>query len=89
MLSLDNVNDNVAFQIYPNPASDHFTISFKEKRSQSFSLKITDNLGKEIYSEIYLPRNFVTIDTKSFSKGIYFLTITSQEKIQICKLIIK
>lgn len=89
MLSLNHSNDKSTFLIYPNPTSDQITISFKEEQSEPFSIKIVDCLGKEIFSENYTERNFVTLDTKYFSKGIYALSYTSRERKQTQKIIIK
>lgn len=88
MLSINHLDENSSYQIFPNPTSDQIAVSFKEEQSEPFSVKIVNTLGKEIFSEDYAPTNFVTIDTKSFSKGIYLLSITIQEKTKTQKIII-
>jgi hypothetical protein len=89
MLSLNQTDKNNTVKIYPNPASDYIEIFFDEKQNERFSVEIVDNLGKVIYSENYTERNSVAINTESFSKGFYFLTIINQEKKQTQKIIIK
>lgn len=82
------VDKKNAVRIYPNPASGFITVSFTENQTQSFSVAITDFLGKNIYSKSYATENSVTINTENFSRGIYFLTLISQDKKQTQKLII-
>jgi hypothetical protein len=89
ILGANNVYDKSVLKIYPNPALNQITVSFTENQTNAFSIKIADNLGKEMYSENYTARNSVTINMESFSKGFYFLTIISQEKKQTQKIIIK
>ncbi len=89
MLGVDEIHTKAAVRIYPNPASDYTTISFTQAPTEAFSIEITDNLGKIIYSKSYRTENSVTLNTESFSKGIYFLKILSAGKSQIQKLIIE
>ena len=75
-------------KIYPNPAHDYINISFGEKPIRPFVVNIHDGLGKTIYSKVLMTANLVTIDTKSISKGMYFVTITIDEKRQTQKIIV-
>lgn len=88
MLELNEINNEKFIKIYPNPTSDQINIGFREKSIQPFFIEITDTLGKIIFSELYNDKDFVTINTKSISKGIYLLSVMNQEKRQIQKLII-
>ena len=66
-------------KIYPNPSSEQITISFNEKPAQPYSVEITDSLGKKVFSKTYNDEDNITINTKSFSKGIYFLSVLSKQ----------
>lgn len=88
MLNTNEIDKKNAVRIYPNPASNHITVSFTQNSTQPFSVAITDFLGKNIYSKSYATENSVTINTENFSRGIYFLTLISQDKKQTQKLII-
>ena len=75
--------------IHPNPASDNIIVSFSENSKKTFSVEITNCLGDIIFSKFYQAENAAVINVESFSKGIYFLTITSQEKRNPQKVVIK
>lgn len=87
-LGVDTVDKKDIVKIYPNPSSDQITISFADNRNEPFSIQITDYLGKKIFSNSYQSENFATITTSSFSKGLYLVTVLSQEKSQTQKVII-
>jgi photosystem II stability/assembly factor-like uncharacterized protein len=88
-LALNEFDKTTTVSIYPNPSSEKITVSFNERPSQFFTVVIADSLGKNIFSKSYQPDNTATINVASFSKGVYFLTITSQEKRVTQKVIIK
>lgn len=88
MLSLNQTDKNNAVKIYPNPASDHIDIFFEEKPNEPFSIEIIDGLGKAIFFKNYNQLNLVTINTKSFSKGFYYLTIRNKDKHSTHKIVI-
>jgi len=56
----------------PNFATSKITVSLAEMPTQSFEIKITNMLGEKVYSPSYQSINKVSIDTKAFSKGVYF-----------------
>lgn len=88
-LSIENqINQNYNVQIVPNPASEKISISFANNLNIDFSIEINDNLGKTIFLNSYQGVNQTTINTDSFAKGLYFLTIYNQEKRETHKLII-
>jgi Secretion system C-terminal sorting domain len=89
LLSIVNqVIQKNTIQIVPNPASDNITISFTNSQNMDFSVTIKDFLGKVIFSKSFQYANQTTINTDSFAKGVYFLTVVNQEKTQTKKLII-
>lgn len=85
---VNQLNSKGSMQIAPNPASNKITISFKNNINFNFSIEIIDNLGKTIFSKSFQDANQTTINTSSFAKGLYFISVVNQEKIQTQKLII-
>jgi photosystem II stability/assembly factor-like uncharacterized protein len=75
-------------KIYPNPASEQINISLTEKSNEPFTIEITDFLGKKVYSQIHQAIEVLNIDTKMFSKGMYLLTMSSQNKRETHKVIV-
>lgn len=68
-----------SFIVSPNPSSDQITISFLENPTKPFSIEMTDFLGKKVYSNFFGIENVATINILPFSKGIYFLTVKTNE----------
>ena len=89
MLNVNKIDENAELKIFPNPSTDKITISFNEKIIEPFSISISDNLGKTIFSKNYFNESEININTSSFSKGIYFVTSVINEKKQTQKLIIQ
>lgn len=89
MLGTNKGDKKNEITIYPNPASDNIIVSFSENSKNTFFVEITNCLGEMIFSKFYQTENTAMINVESFSKGIYFLTITSQEKRNTQKVVIK
>lgn len=89
MLNVNKIDENPEIKIFPNPSTDKITISFNEKIIEPFSISISDNLGKNIFSKNYFNESEININISSFSKGIYFITSVINEKKQTQKLMIQ
>jgi beta-glucanase (GH16 family) len=75
--------ENNDFTIYPNPASNFFTI--KRKQNTTFKLLIIDNFGKIIYETENISR---PVNIEHLAKGIYTVVIVvNYDKKQAFKLI--
>tara|TARA_B110000238_G_C16141407_1_gene446478 strand:- start:7417 stop:7716 length:300 start_codon:yes stop_codon:yes gene_type:complete len=78
--------------IYPNPSSDIFNISFISEDIQSLRIKVLNLLGEVIYTqdlEQFIGEYTKQIDLSNNSKGVYFLEITINNAIVNKKLIIQ
>lgn len=64
---------------YPNPANTNVNIPMNLVRGDMVSVKVTDMLGREVYTKSYgmLPygRNNLSLDVCTYSKGVYFYTV--------------
>ena len=89
MLDVSKAATNDALTIYPNPASDRIIVSFAEHVNHPFSVEITNCLGEKVFSKSYQSESAAIIEVSSFSKGIYFVIIVSQEKRQVQKVVIE
>ena len=70
---------------HPNPFTNKLTISFEEKFSIA-ELTITDMKGQMVYHQSIQGKQH-QISTSSFSKGIYLLKVTIDEKAVVRKII--
>ena len=87
-LSLNETANKIIFKISPNPTTNQIKILLDDMLLENLTATIIDSFGKNIFSKKYNFENNIIIDTQNFSKGIYFLTVTSGEIKQTEKLII-
>jgi aminopeptidase N len=79
VLSEETIQANTAeVKIYPNPTNDILNIEFGKYRPQI--LTIIDIKGKSIFKKDDFRKRDkqISIDTKSFAKGIYILSISTE-----------
>ena len=63
------------FQIFPNPASSQFTLSFS---ANNFEVKIFSVLGTEIYSTP--ASGDIIIDLSDYPKGVYMVRVIDNDR---------
>ncbi len=87
---LNTAND--AINIYPNPTTGIITLNFYNKENTSLKIKLSNIKGQLIYSKeskeaagIYT--HTFSIDT--YSKGIYFLTIITDQETVVRKVVLE
>ncbi len=80
------INEN-ELTIYPNPASNTFTIT-TSNFVNSFTLEIVDIQGKKMHTQSITSANEV-INISNLSSGIYFCKITNGDEVRTQKLIIE
>lgn len=74
--------------VYPNPASLSVIISHASLKEETAGLKIIDMMGREIWkSEVKGIES--EIDVSEFKNGIYFVQLSSENKIASQKLVIQ
>ena len=82
----------VELNIFPNPSNDVININFMSKNSSEINLKLSDALGRSVFSTSFMPKegsNIQTLDVRDFSSGIYHITFESFNQRIIRKIIIK
>ncbi len=67
-----------SFEIFPNPVDDYLNIIIRNI-SNTIKIKITNTLGETIFenNDATVAQNVV--DTSSFPKGVYFISVISQK----------
>lgn len=80
-LSVNSFEAESKFTLYPNPFSTQFNI--KANQSSITSVAIYNILGQEVYQVNNLNTNQFSVETSTFSRGMYIVNInnTYQEKL--------
>ncbi|MFM8917296.1 MAG: T9SS type A sorting domain-containing protein, partial [Bacteroidota bacterium] len=78
--------------VFPNPTSGKFEISFESANTRDFTIRISDPAGTSIISESFerfngeFKRNY---DLSKLAKGVYVLEVISNEKTVSKKLVVQ
>ena len=80
-------NDLNSISIYPNPAESFIQIKYQTTFPESY--KIFDFNGRLINSKVINNNNDLRVDVSSFEKGLYFISIQSNERENNLKFLIK
>jgi hypothetical protein len=81
-LSLNEVENNVSFGVYPNPANDFVTIS----DANGTEVRILDMLGRTLIAKSVKSSN-ETISIDNLNNGMYMIQIVKDGKTSTQKLI--
>jgi hypothetical protein len=78
--------------IYPNPSRDVFNVSFTSDTKQNLKVRILNVIGDELISENleqFIGEYTKAIDLATYTKGVYFLEITTNNGVVNKKLILQ
>ncbi len=78
------------FSVYPNPASDNLNIQLSSSfQKEKITVSVSTVLGNEVYSSEMDPaNNIISLTTKNFADGIYFIKVQSGTTMGTKKIII-
>ena len=88
LTSVREIDNNIFFEMYPNPASSSVTVSFINGFN-SVSIELVDMQGRLISYYNNATGAAMKIDLSSVSNGVYFIKVTSDGAIQMEKLIVE
>ena len=87
--------NNESIQIYPNPSSGSATISYQIKEPAFVTLRITDILGRELYTLVENKlqeaggHNYeLRITNYELNSGLYFVKLQAGDKVEIGKVVV-
>lgn len=72
--------------LYPNPATNYVQVTANQIGKKTISVKTID--GREVFNKVSTD-NLMNIDTSNLAVGIYFVTIKTNGKTEVKKLIIR
>jgi len=87
---LANSTDEI--DVYPNPASGEFEVTFSADENSDCKLNLTDMSGRVIYSETYFVEkgpNMLVVNPGNITNGVYMLNMIRQDKQSHTRIIIQ
>jgi len=83
----ENEKTEVDFTIFPNPNDGNFTIKIAGYK-ESYTLQIFNAMGLNV-GEINCKEEIVHISKSELSAGLYYVKMTSKEKILVKKVVVQ
>jgi hypothetical protein len=83
-LNINAIDEVVDCEIYPNPARE--VIHIKMKKMELVNIELFDGTGKILWSKRVNQMN-VSISMSQFSNGIYFVKVSSKDRVRVEKII--
>ena len=84
-VSVQDINNNSLFSVYPNPSSTNVNIDIENENT--IALKIIDISGKLIYQNNQIQKNIV-LDVSTYTKGMYMITAIQKDGSSVSKKLI-
>ena len=78
--------------VYPNPSRDIFNVTFTSEDAQDLDVRIINVVGEVVYTENleqFVGEYTKSIDLATYTKGVYFLEITTNNGVVNKKLILQ
>ncbi len=87
---INEVNNSLNFDVYPNPVSDFIYIENKEPNCEMQSLNILDITGKQVLSQNVTKEKITDykLDIGKLENGIYLLQIETNQGIYLKKILV-
>lgn len=88
---LDSSSQSNSIIIYPNPSNSSFTVDLTSEMDEVILMKITNNLGINIFSDLlYVTKGnnrYFIVESESWPAGVYFVDFLSDKLKQTIKLL--
>jgi len=92
-VSVEEINLINSIQLYPNPSANHSTnLVLEVEKSVQTRIELLNSLGQSVYevanTKLPLGKNTFQLDLTKLSKGIYFVSISIDNKVKVAKKLI-
>ena len=85
---IDALNNSLAFNVYPNPATNEVTVSSSSMNNTSTDIAIKNILGQTLWSSTVTSLQS-RINLSAFSNGLYFVVLSQGQNSGVQQLVIK
>ncbi|PHS04124.1 MAG: hypothetical protein COA88_14235 [Kordia sp.] len=88
-LAVNDFQLNNLINFYPNPVNNHHINLDCSRLNEEITIDINDSNGRQINTIVSQGEKIISIDTSTYSKGLYFLSIKTNNKQYVLKAIIQ
>lgn len=81
-----NEEEQIAVSIYPNPATDNFTVKLDE--ASNVSIQVVDVQGKVVASQNVTGQTETTVDASALAAGIYTVLVSTENGVATKKVVV-
>ncbi|MGC6431723.1 MAG: T9SS type A sorting domain-containing protein [Jejuia sp.] len=78
-LSASDFESEFSFAVYPNPAQNAITISYRGNQNLDLDVQVLDMLGKQAVNTNFSTNRDIKLDISLLNSGTYFINITDTE----------
>lgn len=75
-VGINNLENSIAWSIYPNPFSEQITIRLNESVTEPIEIRIMDMTGRLVFNSTV--NQTTTLDLRSIKSGIYFVSLIGE-----------
>jgi len=87
-VSVPNISSLTSLDVYPNPASAFFTLTAKFNKKEIGNIHIFNSLGEKIWTRSFDNHQIqLSIETNSWSAGVYFMMLETAEGIKVEEIV--
>jgi hypothetical protein len=80
---------NNNFTVYPNPAKDKIFIQEKRNGEGDILVRMFTLTGQEVLSNVFRSRLLIELNISGYPRGLYFIVIQTQGKVESYKIIVE
>lgn len=85
----EDIQNEVDMQVFPNPATDQFTIKMNYPTSETVSISVMDLTGKEVFAQNINweeGENSLEVPIQNLASGLYMVTVKGSQTLKTAKI---
>ena len=88
-VGIEDFVQQIAVDIYPNPARDNVTIEFAQNRGELVRVELTDIQGKVLQTVERMAASKLVMDVNNLDTGIYLIRVSTETGEAVQKIIVE
>jgi hypothetical protein len=78
-----------AISLYPNPATEQFTVALPQAATAGSSLQVLNSLGQQVWTQPLAGLRTVRVDTKAWATGVYYVKVVAHGRTVTQKVVVQ